>query len=224
MISKNISNLTLQLSQITKSNFSCSNSSTVLTSATQEESFTEISSPKIFSLIKMVPFFSYQRWFKNCRFRFGQSFRNSYQNFDSWNWNFVVQSPWSSFGTKTIQSWRWYLGCRLHFRWINRKKTAFHRRFINRSNLQNLPIPWNPNSKIMVKHPKASRFQANIPKIQVSGPKIIFQEFRQCIIGFVHETGCIGPDQENFNERGFETPIFQRYHRRRSKEICKMRN
>ena len=85
------------------------------------------------------------RRFKNCWFRFSKSLRNSNQDFDSLNWYKMVQSPRSPFGTKAIQSRRWYLGRRLHLCRIDWEKTTFYWRLINWSNLQDFPIPRNSN-------------------------------------------------------------------------------
>jgi serine/threonine protein kinase len=85
------------------------------------------------------------RRFKNCWFRFSKSLRNSNQDFDSLNWNSLVQSTRGSFRTKTIQFRCWYLGCWMHFRRTYWKEGPFHWGFINWSNFQDLPIPRNSN-------------------------------------------------------------------------------
>lgn len=116
------------------------------------------------------------RRLENCRFRFGKSLRNPHQNFNSLNLNFMVQSTWSPSRTKTIQLGCRYLGRWLHFRLTYWKKTFIHRWFRNRSNFQNFPIPRNSNTKVMGKRAKTARFQTNIPQIQGSRPKDLFQE------------------------------------------------
>lgn len=128
------------------------------------------------------------RWLENRRFWISKSFWNPYQNPNTLNWNIMVQSAWGAFRTKTIQFGSWYLGRWMHFCRTYWKKTSLYRRLWNWSNLQDIPIPWNSNSQIMVKHQKPSRFQANFPKIQVSRSQNILQKLWLIITRFVYET------------------------------------